>query len=116
MWDDTRYGRSRHGKLNEIQKALLAKASQLLRTRITYRELECARYLIFGGSASCIAQKLNISPRTAEYYIENLKLKCNCDSKWQLSCYLRNRLHRQLPEVEWLECATEGIDEGDRKA
>lgn len=115
MWDDKRYGRSRYGKLNEAQKALLEKVSQTLRTRITYRELECARYLIFGGSASCIAQKLKISPRTAEYYIENLKLKCNCDSKWQLSCYLRNQLHHKIPEVEWLECMAEYQSKDERK-
>ena len=79
--------------LNTKQIELLKHIRTLLRAHITYRELECSRFLMLGYSASAIATKLDISLRTAEYYISNLKLKCNCDSKWQLSLYLREKLN-----------------------
>ncbi len=83
---------SRRNTLTAQQKELLQGIRKLLKARITYRELECSRFLILGYSANHIAKLLKISPRTAEYYINSLKLKCNCDTKWHLSRYLRERL------------------------
>ncbi len=92
--------KAHRGPLNARQIETLKYARKLLEIRITYRELECGKFLMMGYSASSTAKALNISKRTVEYYIDNLKLKCNCDSKWQLSCYLCDRLNFQIPNFE----------------
>ncbi len=74
------------------QRILLKKARQLLKVDITYRELECGRLLMIGYPVGSIARILNISQRTAEFYIGSLKLKCDCDNRWQLSSFLQRRL------------------------
>lgn len=45
------------------------------------RELECLFYLIRGKSAKIIGKILNISPRTVEQYVENIKIKLDCQSR-----------------------------------
>jgi DNA-binding CsgD family transcriptional regulator len=52
--------------------------------KITQRESMCLFYLIRGKSAKEIGNILGISNRTAESYIENLKLKFNCYYKSEL--------------------------------
>lgn len=51
---------------------------------LTNRESECLFYLIRGKSAKSIAKILNISFRTVEVYLENLKIKFNCKTKSDL--------------------------------
>lgn len=48
------------------------------------RELDCIELLLFGYSYKCIANKLGLSTRTVEYYIENIKRKLNCTNKQML--------------------------------
>jgi DNA-binding NarL/FixJ family response regulator len=45
---------------------------------LTKREQECGYYLTRGFSMKEIANALNISPRTVECYIINIKQKLNC--------------------------------------
>lgn len=47
----------------------------------TLREVECISFLFKGKTAPQIADILNLSPRTVEYYIENIKNKLDCTSK-----------------------------------
>lgn len=86
------------GELTEQQKKLLQHARELLDTHITYRELECIRFLMLEYPASSIAKELDISIRTTEYYISSLKAKCKCQSKWHLSGYLREKFHFNIDE------------------
>jgi DNA-binding CsgD family transcriptional regulator len=51
---------------------------------IPKREMECLMYLTQGNTAKMTAQKLKISPRTVEYYIDNIKIKLNVHSKNEL--------------------------------
>ncbi len=50
----------------------------------TPRENDCVTLLLSGCSYKQIAYKLNISVRTVEYYIENIKLKLHCPNKQTL--------------------------------
>jgi len=51
---------------------------------LTSREHECLFYYLRGKPSKVIAQFLNISPRTVETYIDNIKIKYNCISRSQL--------------------------------
>ncbi len=51
---------------------------------LSRRECECLFYLLRGFSATDISNTLNLSKRTIESYIENIKSKLKCDSKKQI--------------------------------
>lgn len=59
---------------------------------LTRRELQCLFYLAKGYSAKKIAKKFNISPRTVETHVNNLKDKFSVSSKSDLiaACFERN--------------------------
>ena len=48
------------------------------------RQAECLFYLLRGGTAKSISQRLTISMRTAESHVNALKYKFNCQTKQQL--------------------------------
>jgi DNA-binding CsgD family transcriptional regulator len=48
------------------------------------REAECLRSLAKGKTAKMIARELNLSTRTVEHYLENIKFKFNVNSKYDL--------------------------------
>lgn len=58
---------------------------------LTNRELQCVNYLIRGKTAEEISIILNISKRTIETHIENLKRKFNCYNQFSLG-YLIGQL------------------------
>lgn len=51
---------------------------------LTERELECLHYLILGKSAKQTASILNVSSRTVEFHLNNIKDKAFCRSKIEL--------------------------------
>ncbi len=53
------------------------------------RETDCINLLLYGYSYKNIANKLNLSSRTVESYIESIKLKLNCHNKQILIDKLR---------------------------
>lgn len=55
----------------------------------TYRETECVVWLLRGKKISDIATILNISLRTVEYYLENVKAKVGCRTKFELIDLIR---------------------------
>lgn len=44
----------------------------------------CAKFLLMGISIKEIALRMNLSPRTVENYIENIKFKCGCHNRTDL--------------------------------
>ena len=54
---------------------------------LTRRELECFFHVIQGKTAKQIAQVLNLSPRTVESYLDNVKLKLTLNSIPQVMEY-----------------------------
>lgn len=52
--------------------------------KISKREKECMHYLSQGMTAKKIASILMLSPRTIEFYIENIKKKFNCKNRTEL--------------------------------
>lgn len=52
--------------------------------KLTLRESECLMGILHGMTAKSIAEKLNLSKRTIEFYIENIKNKFGCHTKFEL--------------------------------
>lgn len=59
-------------------------ASSFDEVLLTTREVECARLIIIGRTTKEIARDLNISPKTVEVYINNIKQKTGCNYKHDL--------------------------------
>lgn len=53
-------------------------------TYFTRREAECMVLLLKGKTINSVAGILNLSPRTVEYYIKNMKSKLGCRTKFEL--------------------------------
>lgn len=68
------------GMMCEVEKA----------EKLSTRERECLKLLIEEKSAKETAAALNLSPRTIEYYFENIKNKFSCWSKQELLRIARN--------------------------
>lgn len=51
---------------------------------LTPQEFNCIHFAIRGMTAKMIAKKMNISPRTVEFHLKNLKNKFNVQSKFEL--------------------------------
>jgi DNA-binding CsgD family transcriptional regulator len=60
--------------------------------KFTNRELDCAKLLIKGCRIKEIAKIINLSPRTVETHINNLKIKFDCRDKIELIIKLRDML------------------------
>lgn len=50
----------------------------------TQRELDCLNLLIQGHTISGIGEKLDLSKRTVEFYLKNMKMKLGCTTKSKL--------------------------------
>jgi len=52
--------------------------------KLTHREINCIVYLLQNKTAAETAILMNISRRTVESYLDNIKLKLNCNTKIEL--------------------------------
>lgn len=59
--------------------------------KLTNREIDCITCLLNNKTATQTAQFMNISQRTVESYLENIKTKFNCHSKSEL--YIKLKQH-----------------------
>jgi DNA-binding CsgD family transcriptional regulator len=59
---------------------------------LTNREQECANLLAYGASDKDIANKLNISIRTVEGYIANIKKKLRANNRFEASNILKEQM------------------------
>ena len=48
------------------------------------QEARCMMHLLRGSSIKRIAQRLELSPRTVEFYLNNMKKKLDCRTKFEL--------------------------------
>jgi DNA-binding CsgD family transcriptional regulator len=62
-------------------------------TKITQREKDCISYLLKGLSNKEMARKLNISNRTVDTHVNNLKDKFLCRNKLELTLMLSKLFH-----------------------
>ncbi len=51
---------------------------------LSKRQIECAKLLLQGMKVKQIAAYLNLSPRTIETYLDNIKIKLNCQNRTEL--------------------------------
>jgi DNA-binding CsgD family transcriptional regulator len=74
---------------HDLELALSSQSSKMKKffkeiSPLTQQERLCLEMFRQGNSAQSTAAKLNISRRTVEHYIDNVKIKLNCNSKWDL--------------------------------
>lgn len=60
------------------------KKTKYLDIKLSKRQSECLYYLLRGKSAVAIAKILKLSPKTVEYYIDEIKNKMRCRNKAEL--------------------------------
>lgn len=88
----------------------------LKHTKLSRRELDCVFYLLRGKTNKEIAKHLNLSSRTVESYLQNIKFKWQCEKKSHIidyavvngylgyipehvfGCNVSNILHQVKPE------------------
>lgn len=61
-----------------------------IRYHISVREKQCIDLLLAGYSMKVSANILNISYRTIEYYLSNVRLKLNCPNKCSIVKFFYN--------------------------
>jgi len=57
---------------------------------LSKRQIECALALLNGLRTKSIARLLDLSPRTIEFYLQNIKKRLNCSSQLELTLLLSN--------------------------
>lgn len=65
--------------------------------KLTLRENDCLRLTLQGLSAREIADNLMISHRTVEYYLDHIKLKFGCSTKYELFSHIQILRNLDLP-------------------
>ena len=73
----------------EDQRVMLPKRRYVLdeerqQLYLTYREAQCMLLFIHGKTVIKAARCLSLSPRTVEYYLNNMKAKLKCRTKSEL--------------------------------
>ncbi len=53
--------------------------------KLSPREIQCIEFILMGYSCKSIANKLNLSPRTIEFYLQNCKRKMRISNNQQIS-------------------------------
>lgn len=68
---------------------------------LTYREAQCMLLFMRGKTVTKVAQCLKLSPRTIEFYLNNIKGKLNCRSKPELiEAIIETPFFNVLPQIE----------------
>ena len=71
--------------------------SKELFSNLTKRELESLENLVLSGSVKGAAQAMNVSPRTMEDYVEQVKTKLGLQYKCQLNkIYIESFYQRKI--------------------
>lgn len=72
------------GLLNTLENTAPYIGAEINKTYLSKRQLSCANLLLSGMTQREIAAHLNLSQRTVETYIENIKVKLHCRNKTEL--------------------------------
>lgn len=70
--------------LTDIHRRKHYLGEQFPETYLTQREAECTFWVIQGLTNKEVADKMQLSSRTIEYYLRNVRCKLNCYSKAHL--------------------------------
>lgn len=82
------------GLLNTIENVSSHIGTEIDENYLSKRQLNCAKLLLTGMTTREIAVFLNLSPRTIESYIENIKIKLHCQNKTELIIKLSEYLKK----------------------
>lgn len=78
---------NKHNHKNCLKNMVIKKIhipTQTGEVSISQREFDCLKYAVKNLTLKEIAKFLNLSPRTVETYVNNLKYKLKCDTRTQL--------------------------------
>lgn len=82
------------GILNSPEHTSHYIGTEINKTYLSKRQFSCAKLLLSGMTQKEIAAQLNLSPRTIESYIENLKSKLLCRNRTELILKLAEVLNK----------------------
>ena len=74
----------KHKSKKPRELAMYSLGNKYGRVYFTKREAECMVLLLKGKTINGVANNLNLSPRTVEYYVKNMKSKTGCRTKFEL--------------------------------
>jgi DNA-binding CsgD family transcriptional regulator len=77
-----RYQKSKHAK--SIKAKTYDLGPKFVGIHFSQREADCVLQMLRGKSVKGIAKHTNLSPRTVEYYMKNVKRKVGCRTKFEL--------------------------------
>ena len=64
--------------LQSIKRARIYLGGKHAQTYLTHREAMCVAHAMRGNSIPAVGAILDLSPRTVEYYLKNVRNKLNC--------------------------------------
>ncbi|MCK4608141.1 MAG: helix-turn-helix transcriptional regulator [Gammaproteobacteria bacterium] len=77
-------GKGKKLKTKKVHGKKYHLGSEYHHSYLTKRELDCLYHLLRGQTAKGIGNALNLSRRTVEYYLDNIKGKLYCRTKSEL--------------------------------
>ena len=81
-----RYQKSENGKPVhvKVKPKKYSLGSKFSGIHFSQREADCMLHMLRGKSINGIAKSTQLSPRTVEYYVKNIKKKVGCRTKFEL--------------------------------
>ncbi len=83
-WESMLMQQKATGKKGWVRAKVFYLGDQYENIYFTKREVESLYYLMNGHTISSTAKTLGLSPRTVEFYVNNMKLKIKATSKTEL--------------------------------
>jgi DNA-binding CsgD family transcriptional regulator len=77
-----------------VPESLLEQKNKMTGIHLSNQQRMCAKYLLAGLAIKEIANRMKLSPRTVEHYIDNIKFKFRCHSKTELIIKLHEMMKR----------------------
>jgi LuxR family transcriptional regulator, quorum-sensing system regulator SolR len=94
LFENEKYNRTKFYMETNVNKLHLNLDSKKI--TLSKREIDCFRLSLQNNTAKEIARILKLSPRTIESYLDNLKIKTNCQTKNELIYKFKGTFYESL--------------------
>lgn len=99
-----RKNRKKVDEKSSKKKEIYPLGGELADIHFSKQEAKCMVCLLKGKSTKGIARALDLSPRTVEYYVKNMKRKLQCRTKFELMELVSETDFRDYLDDESLNC------------